>query len=116
MAEEADAMKLMVTDNGVEAARPIRGIDHVLVGVRDLEAARETYARLGLPVSPPGRHIGSGTANYWLMFPGYYIELPGLVDAPPFTPNLTRFLAIRAAPLALPLLTPRDPPGVRCSP
>src|SRR3546814_8233762 len=88
MAEEADAMKLMVTDNGVEAARPIRGIDHVLVGVRDLEAARETYARLGLTVSPRGRHIGWGTANYCIMFPGDYIELLGIVDATQFTNNL----------------------------
>src|SRR3546814_2361463 len=94
-------MKLMVTDNGVEAARPIRGIDHVLVGVRDLEAARETYARLGFTVSPRGRHIGWGTANYCIMFPGDYVELLGIVDATQFTNNLNRFLESREGLLGI---------------
>src|SRR3546814_9165865 len=50
--ERGDAMKLVVTERGVEAARPLRGVDHVLVGVRNLEAARDTYRRLGFTVSP----------------------------------------------------------------
>jgi catechol 2,3-dioxygenase-like lactoylglutathione lyase family enzyme len=94
-------MKLMVTEKGVETARPIRGIDHVLVGVRDLEAAHETYTRLGFTVSPRGRHIGWGTANYCIMFPRDYIELLGIVDSQQFTNNLNRFLETREGLLGL---------------
>ena len=94
-------MKLVVTDKGVEATRPIRGIDHVLVGVRDLEAAREIYARLGFTISPRGRHIGWGTANYCIMFPKDYIELLGIVDPAQFTHNLDRFLETREGLLGL---------------
>ena len=54
---------------------PITGIDHALVGVRDLEAARRAYRHLGFMVSPRGRHIGWGTANYCVMLPDSYIEL-----------------------------------------
>src|SRR3546814_5983455 len=59
------------------------------------DLARETYARLGFTVSPRGRHIGWGTANYCIMFPGDYIELLGIVDATQFTNNLNRFLESR---------------------
>ncbi|GAB4236794.1 MAG: VOC family protein [Kiloniellaceae bacterium] len=94
-------MKLMVSERGVEAARPLRGIDHVLVGVRDLEAASDTYARLGFTLSPRGRHIGWGTANYCIMFPDDYIELLGIVDPAQFTNNLNRFLETREGLLGL---------------
>jgi catechol 2,3-dioxygenase-like lactoylglutathione lyase family enzyme len=101
MPEEARDMKLMVGEKGVETARPLRGIDHVLVGVRDLEAAHQTYARLGFTVSPRGRHIGWGTANYCIMFPDDYIELLGIVDPSQFTNNLNRFLETREGLLGL---------------
>ncbi|MGF1608505.1 MAG: VOC family protein [Kiloniellales bacterium] len=74
---------------------PIRGVDHVLVGVADLEAARQAWLRLGFLPSPRGRHIGWGTANYCIMFPGDYIELLGIVDRKQFTNNLDRFLERR---------------------
>ena len=94
-------MKLVVTDKGVEAARPIRGIDHVLVGVRGLESAHDTYQRLGFTLSPRGRHIGWGTANYCVMFPADYIELLGIIDPAQFTNNLNRFLETREGLLGL---------------
>ncbi|WP_422365192.1 VOC family protein [Pelagibius sp.] len=94
-------MKLVVTDAGVEAARPIRGIDHVLVGVRGLEQAYDTYQRLGFTLSPRGRHIGWGTANYCVMFPNDYIELLGIIDPNQFTNNLNRFLESREGLLGL---------------
>ncbi|NIA71655.1 VOC family protein [Pelagibius litoralis] len=94
-------MKLVVTESGVEAARPIRGIDHVLVGVRGLEAAYDTYQRLGFTLSPRGRHIGWGTANYCVMFPNDYIELLGIIDSSQFTNNLNRFLESREGLLGL---------------
>ena len=76
-------------------ARQIAGIDHVIVGVRDLEEAQASYRRLGFRVTPRGRHVGWGTANYCVMFEGDYIELLGIVDASQFTNHLDRFLAER---------------------
>ena len=73
----------------------IAGIDHVLVGVRDLEAARRAYRHLGFTLSPRGRHIGWGTANYCIMLPQGYIELLGIVDPTQFCNNLDRFLETR---------------------
>ncbi len=70
----------------------ISGLDHVIVGVRDLEAARGAYARLGFTLTPRGSHIGWGTANYCIMFPGDYVELLGIVDAAKFSNNLDAFL------------------------
>ncbi len=60
---------------------PIAGIDHVIVGVRNLEEARETWRRLGFTVSPRGRHIDQPTGNYCVMFAADYIELLGIADA-----------------------------------
>ena len=61
----------------------------------DLEAARRTFAGLGFTVTPRGRHVGWGTGNYCIMFPGNYIELLGIVDADRFTNNLETHLAER---------------------
>jgi len=87
-------------------ASPITGIDHVLVGVTDLEGSRATYQRLGFTLTPRGRHKGRNTGNYCIMFGGDYIELLGIVDdAPstaddPFTRGLTDFLATRGEGLS----------------
>jgi len=70
----------------------IAGIDHVIVGVRDLERARVGWTRLGFTLSPRGRHIGQGTANYCIMFASDYVELLGIVD-----PNSVDTLAIAYA-------------------
>ncbi len=58
----------------------ITGLDHVLVGARDLEAARACYTRLGFTLTPRGRHVGWSTGNTCVMFPGDYVELIGVVD------------------------------------
>ncbi len=84
---------------------PITGIDHALIGVRDLEAARATWTRLGFTVTPRGRHIGWGTANYCIMFERDYIELLGIVDPGQFTNDLDRFLERREGALGLALAT-----------
>ena len=68
------------------------GIDHLIIGVADLEAARADFARLGFNSTPRGRHVGWGTANYCIMFPGDYLELLGIVDPSQFTNGLDRFL------------------------
>lgn len=71
----------------------ITGLDHVLVGVADLEAARASWTRLGFTVTPRGRHIGWGTANYCIMLENDYVELLGIVDPAQFVNRLDEFLA-----------------------
>lgn len=79
----------------------IAGIDHALIGVRDLEAARTAWSRLGLRITRRGRHIGWGTANYCIMLERGYIELLGIVDPGQFTNNLDKFLEQREGLLSL---------------
>jgi len=81
----------------------IVGIDHAVVGVRDLERARSTYERLGFATTPRGRHLGQGTGNYCVMFEDDYIELLGLVDPDQPAHGLDRFLEEREGMLALAL-------------
>ena len=88
-------------------ARQIAGIDHAIVGVRDLEQARASYERLGFAATPRGRHVGWGTANYCLMFVDDYLELLGIVDPAEFTNELERFLAEREGLLAVALRSDR---------
>ncbi|MBT3306647.1 MAG: hypothetical protein HN377_09200 [Alphaproteobacteria bacterium] len=66
----------------------IGGFDHIIIGVADLDAACLAYQRLGFTLSPRGRHIGWGTANYCIMFAGDYLELLGILDPTQFTNNL----------------------------
>jgi len=80
--------------NGHETVtdRPIAGIDHALIGVADLDAARDTFTRLGFTMSPRGRHIGWGTGNYTIMFEHDYVELLGVVDPSQYIHRLDEFL------------------------
>ena len=96
-------------DNG------IAGIDHVIVGVRDLERARSGWSRLGFTLSPRGRHIGQGTANYCIMFPSDYVELLGLVDADDFVQRLDDFLARREGLMAAAFAPAGAPEDVRAA-
>lgn len=84
---------------------PVCGIDHTLVGVGDLETARAGWLRLGFTITPRGRHIGWGTANYCIMFPRDYIELLGIVDPTQFSNDLDKFLAKREGLLGLAFAT-----------
>lgn len=70
----------------------IRSIDHAIVGVRDLVEAHQRFSRLGFTLSPRGRHIGRGTANYCIMFAQDYLDLRGIVDTTQFTDELDIFL------------------------
>ncbi len=79
----------------------ITGIDHVLVGVRDLEAAAQRWQKLGFHLTPRGRHIGWGTGNYCIMFERDYIELLGIVDPAQFTNNLEQFIKVREGLMGL---------------
>ncbi|HTO80933.1 MAG TPA: VOC family protein [Methylomirabilota bacterium] len=87
----------------MRAESAIAGIDHALVGVRDLEAARAAWVALGFTVTPRGRHIGWATGNYCIMFDRGYVELLGIVDPAGFTNDLDRFLAEREGLLGIAL-------------
>lgn len=92
----------------------IIGIDHAIIGVRDLELARARYARLGFNSTPRGRHVGWGTANYCIMFERDYLELLGIVDASQFTNGLDRFLERREGLLGIVVGT-RDAAATRAA-
>lgn len=56
-------------------------IDHVVVGVADLEqAAKRFEAEFGLASVPGGRHPGWGTGNRIVPLGDGYLELVGVVD------------------------------------
>jgi catechol 2,3-dioxygenase-like lactoylglutathione lyase family enzyme len=86
-------------------ADAIAGIDHTLVGVRDLEAARTVWQTLGFTVTPRGRHIGWGTGNYCIMFESGYVELLGVVQPTEFLNGLDLFLKSREGLMALAFAT-----------
>src|SRR5258708_35549280 len=85
---------------GASMRNGIAGIDHVIIGVRDLELARLGWSRLGFTLSPRGRHIGQGTANYCIMFPSDYLELLGIIDPHDFVQRLDAFLVRPGGALA----------------
>ena len=79
----------------------IAGIDHIIVGVRDLEAARLRWMRLGFTLTPRGRHIGQGTANYCIMFGRDYLELLGFVERDEHAHRLEAFLVGREGAMSM---------------
>ncbi len=52
----------------------MRGIDHLVLAVRDLDAARAFYAGLGFQLTPVARHPW-GTWNSLVQFDGVFLEL-----------------------------------------
>jgi catechol 2,3-dioxygenase-like lactoylglutathione lyase family enzyme len=56
-----------------------RGIDHIVIAARDLDAARATWQRLGFTLTPIARHP-FGTANSLVQLDGNYIELLAVAD------------------------------------
>ncbi len=78
------------------APRPY--LDHVLIGVRDLESAAGAFAdRLGFTLTPEGVHPGRGTHNRLAVFAGEYLELIAVRDLAEgvFRPSLNAFLESR---------------------
>jgi len=72
-------------------------LDHPVIAVRDMEAARAVYERLGFIVPPRGRHPEWGTGNWCIQFAENYLELRGFFqpsDAPQ-TRELLTFLERR---------------------
>lgn len=88
-------------------ASHIGGIDHAIIGVRDLEQARVTFERLGFCPTPRGRHLGQdgghGAGDHCLMFADGYVELRGIVDPAVHDQSLAQFLAAGEGLFALAL-------------
>ena len=58
----------------------ITRLDHVVIGVRDLDDAIHAYTQLGFDVRSGGRHVGLGTHNALIRFGLDYIELLAIDD------------------------------------
>lgn len=70
----------------------IRGLDHVVILVRDLDRARDTYERLGFALTPRGYH-SLGSQNHCIMFERDYIELMAVPKPHPAFQYFSDFLA-----------------------
>ena len=72
-----------------------RGLDHLVLAVRDLESARDFYARLGFTLTPRARHP-FGTDNSLAQLQGCFLELLGVArpaEIPPHGPDTFSFAA-----------------------
>ena len=52
----------------------VKGIDHVVITVRDLDSTQETFTRMGFTLTPRGYHT-LGSQNHCVMFGQDYLEL-----------------------------------------
>jgi catechol 2,3-dioxygenase-like lactoylglutathione lyase family enzyme len=68
------------------------GIDHVVILVRDLDRARDAYARMGFTLTPRGYHT-LGSQNHCIMFGRDYIELLAVPKPHPAMQYFSDFLA-----------------------
>ena len=62
------------------AATPARRLDHIVIGVRNLDDAVARYQGLGFDARLGGRHIGRGTHNAIVRFGLDYLELVSVCD------------------------------------
>jgi hypothetical protein len=70
-----------------------RGLDHLVMVVNDLEAARADYERLGFTTTPRALHP-FGTENFLVQMQGNFLEVVGIADAgiiPPHAPGVFSF-------------------------
>jgi len=65
----------------------ITRLDHVVIGVRDLDEAMQAFQQLGFDVRPGGRHTGRGTHNALIRFGLDYLELLAICDESEVTPS-----------------------------
>jgi catechol 2,3-dioxygenase-like lactoylglutathione lyase family enzyme len=70
-----------------------RGIDHLVLAVRDLDKARAFYEALGFTLTPRAQHPW-GTANHLVQLNGCFLEILGIADTakiPPHAPGTFSF-------------------------
>jgi len=63
-----------------------RGIDHLVLAVRDLDKARAFYEKLGFTLTPRAQHPW-GTANHLVQLNGCFLELLGVADPAKIPPH-----------------------------
>lgn len=76
-----------------------RGIDHLVMCVRNLEAARQTYETMGFTTTPRAVHP-FGTGNFLVQLQGNFLELLTVLDSekiPPMEPGRYSFAAFSEA-------------------
>ncbi|HEV7335711.1 MAG TPA: VOC family protein [Bosea sp. (in: a-proteobacteria)] len=74
---------------------PPRGLDHLVIGVADLDAAGDFYTRLGFRVGARNRHPW-GTENRIVQFPGAFLELITVGDGTAIPPHGQRLFSFGA--------------------
>ena len=78
------------------ALKNVIGIDHAVVVVKELDAAAETWKRLGFTLSPRGTHSAKmGSGNYTIMLDPDYIELLGVLAETDHNAPTRNFLKLR---------------------
>jgi catechol 2,3-dioxygenase-like lactoylglutathione lyase family enzyme len=78
------------------ALKHVIGVDHVVVAVRDLDAAAAAWRALGFTVSPRGTHSAHmGSGNYTIMFGEDYLELLGVLAPTEHNAPMRAFLETR---------------------
>jgi hypothetical protein len=78
------------------ALKNVIGIDHAVVVVKALDAAAETWTRLGFTLSPRGTHSAKmGSGNYTIMLDPDYIELLGILTETDHNAPTRNFLVQR---------------------
>ena len=63
-----------------------RGIDHLVLAVRDLDKARAFYEALGFTLTPRAFHPW-GTTNHLVQLNGCFLEILGIADAAKIPPH-----------------------------
>jgi catechol 2,3-dioxygenase-like lactoylglutathione lyase family enzyme len=81
------------------------GVDHVVIAVRDLDAARDTFQRMGFTVTPRGHHT-LGSQNHCVMLGNDYLELLAVPVPHELTRYYRDFLAAGEGPGAAAVATP----------
>jgi catechol 2,3-dioxygenase-like lactoylglutathione lyase family enzyme len=65
---------------------PTPGVDHIVLCVRDLDAARDRFRRMGFTLTPPATHP-FGTGNSLAQMGSSFIELLSVVDPERIPPH-----------------------------
>ncbi len=87
----------------------LEGLDHVVVMVRELDAAAESWRALGFTLSPRGTHSAHlGTGNHTLMFGNDYIELLGVLHDTLLNAPSREYLAAHGEGIERAAFTTRD--------
>lgn len=73
---------------------PVKGIDHIVLLVSDLDASAKRFAALGFTLSPRGTHSPHmGSANYTIILQDDYFELLGMIAETPRNASKRKALA-----------------------